>query len=411
MEADDPGDDASSSGQPKGDLASRLKERGMDLPSEMPSLTSLGGNGSTRLLLRRGDPIAPISSTSSTSAPVHAALSVSDAEKKRLFTPLSEQGVGAVEQEKKRREAGERDLLQEVRITLKKWVQDCMARDEKRQKLREKGWLKCRVQATFSEGLHEMMKELIARYGGALCADSEKDKDNKATPSWIVRKEKWVVGFDPAAFETFIEAHPEVIDMPESQIRTFVEKFVWDADADNIKIRDLYTALEGKFGPMPQSLKNRVKPMAAEVVGQKIKAESKQKGKKPNEKDGPAAKRQKTAGGPPSRLQNTADVHWMKDILAPLGLREDGGGPFVRCPTSLVGPLLQELKSLRTMEEFHEILKSTQIGKVVNSYRHHPSPKISQEAKELVAGWRDAATSRHHKTNGLAGKGPEVGAK
>merc|ERR1719220_671013 len=107
--------------------------------------------------------------------------------------------------------------------------------DDKREKLREKGCLKCRVQATFSEGLHEMMKELVARYGGALVADSEKDKDNKAAPSWLPRKEKWIVGFDPAAFETFIELHPEVIDLPESQIRTFVEKFVWDADAESMK--------------------------------------------------------------------------------------------------------------------------------------------------------------------------------
>merc|ERR1712012_1144042 len=127
-------------------------------------------------------------------------------------------------------------------------------------------------------------------------------------------------------------------------------------------------------GPMPQSFKNRVKPMAADVVSQKLKAEAKEKGKKTKEKDGPPTpKRLKAAGATtPSRLQNTNDVMWVKDILAPLGLREDGGGPIVRCPASVAGPLLQELRSLRFMENFHEILKSTQIGKVVNSYRHHP---------------------------------------
>merc|ERR1712151_244980 len=98
------------------------------------------------------------------------------------------------------------------------------------------------------------------------------------------------------------------------------------------------------------------------------------------------------------RLENTNDVMWMKDTLAPLGLSEDGGRPIVRCPTSIAGSLLQELKSLKSMGNLNEILKSTQIGKVVNSYRHHPSPKISEAARELVTGWKEAACS-HRKSN------------
>ena len=62
----------------------------------------------------------------------HVPLGISATEQKQLFTPLVQQGVGAVKAEQQRRKASERDLLEEVHATLKRWVQECLACEEKR---------------------------------------------------------------------------------------------------------------------------------------------------------------------------------------------------------------------------------------------------------------------------------------
>merc|ERR1712048_1461781 len=42
--------------------------------------------------------------------------------------------------------------------------------------------------------------------------------------------------------------------------------------------------------------------------------------------------------------------------------------------------------------EFRELLKSTQIGKVVNAFRKHPNSEVSATAKQLVTCWKAAIT-------------------
>ncbi|CAK0902628.1 unnamed protein product, partial [Prorocentrum cordatum] len=191
--------------------------RGLDLPTFdaapltgglSPDLTGgLGAAGGSRAKARAGrakadEPVA------------HAPLVTSSRERLQLFTPLAQQGAAAIRAETRLKEAGEKDLLEGVLGTLKSWVQECLAREERRNKLLAKGMLKCRVQATWSEGLHERIRRLVATYGGRLAADGEKE-NAPARPAWqLVRAEKWLVGFDAAAFEAFARAHPEVLGPP-----------------------------------------------------------------------------------------------------------------------------------------------------------------------------------------------------
>jgi len=64
---------------------------------------------------------------------VHAPLVTSSREKLQLFTPLAQQGAAAIRAETRLKEAGEKDLLEGVLGTLKSWVQECLAREERRQ--------------------------------------------------------------------------------------------------------------------------------------------------------------------------------------------------------------------------------------------------------------------------------------
>ena len=120
----------------------------------------------------------------------------------------------------------------------------------------EKGILKCRVQAQWSEGLREKMKELIASYGGKLIMESEKESRTngesapKEHPSWLARKEKWLVGFDVASFKAFMEKHPEAVEPPGAKVLACVENFIEEATLETICVRDLYEALEKHFGPL-----------------------------------------------------------------------------------------------------------------------------------------------------------------
>merc|ERR1712048_87911 len=158
----------------------------------------------------------------------HHQLAVSNAEQQQLFTPLAAQGAKAVEDEKRRKKETEQELLADVKSTLKKWVQECLTSEDKRKKLLEKGRLKCAFQATWSEGLNKKLKGLVENYGGKLVADGEKEGKEKK-PAWVtaaeLRKEKWLVAFDAAAFENFMRNHPEVVDPPEEGVKNTVRDY------------------------------------------------------------------------------------------------------------------------------------------------------------------------------------------
>jgi len=405
------GDEEAVAEQPRGDLASRLKSRGLQLPSEVPSLGSgshslSGGlpfslsapassNVGRGARTRCGASSSAVAAAAASAVPEHMPLGVSATEMKQLFTPLAQQGAGAIEEERRKKAEGEKDLLKEVRITLKRWVQECLAREEKRKRLLEKGVLKCRVQAKWSEGLHDHLKQLIASYKGKLTADCEKEnnggpgKPGEKYPAWLPRNERWLVGFDAAAFEAFVQAHPEVIEPPEAKVRLFVEEFVSsDSRADCGRLVEMCKALEAQFGPLRQPLLERAKLLAEDAISLRVKRGSKRKEAASEREPQQTGKRPRPEVLKIERMQDAA---WAAAVLAPMGLGGEGGGaPVMRVPASVAAPLLEGLRALEAAPCFHDALRGTQVGKVVNGYRNHPSSEIAGAARDLVAAWKAA---------------------
>lgn len=341
---------------PKGDLASRLKARGLNLPSG-----SFSAHAAVEL--------------ASTTA--HKALSVSAAEKKQLFTPLAQQGNAAVQAEKRRKTEAEDELLSGVKTTLRKWVQECLARDDKRQRFLEKGVMKCRVQAAWSEGLHERLQGLIAGYGGKLAADG--DKENHTRVKWIQTNEKWLVAFDAAAFERFMAAHPEVIDPSDTKLRCFLDDY---AGAGG-ELNSLDEALAKKFGPLRPATVSRARHLLEEVS-----AKGRKSAKRPRLQEASAG------NGELAAMRTVEDVAWAVGLLVPLGLRPEGVEPVLRSPSAVALPTLQALGALTQRKELRELLRATQVGKVVSALRHHPSSDVAAAAKELLAAWKSACASK-----------------
>jgi len=385
-------------GGTKVDLASRLKDKGISLPSASAAPVPLSG----------GIPVAPQNSDTAGVGTVHAPLSVTSSEKKQLFTPLANQGSKAIEAEQKRKAESEQDLLNGVRNMLKRWVQECLVKDDKRDKFLEKGSLKCRVQAKYSEGFHDKLKKMVNGYGGQLIADWEtkaaggkngSQDGGKKPPGWLPRDEKWLVSFDVAAFESFMRSHPEVVDPPAAKVRGFVDSFLQNIDVEAIRIKDLFQALETKFGHVRKAVLDRAKQMAADVINRRAEEEMKPgvKRKIDGAKGAPGPKKKKTTPKDESkeaRIETAEDVTWATATLAPMGLRDKDGDPIMRSPASISLPILEGLKALENMEDFRNLLKSTQIGKVVNNFRHHPSPEVSSAAKALVVGWKTRAAQK-----------------
>lgn len=412
---------------PKGDLASRVKSRGLQLPSDAPALSgaALGLSGG---LAARGPKGLP-------TAPEHRPLEVTALEKRQLFTPLMQQGSSAMEEEKRRRIAFEQDRLTEVKATLRRWVQECLAREDKRKRFLEKGVLKCRVQAKWSEGLHDALKQLIAGYKGKLLADGEKDGSAEKQPAWLPRNERWLVAFDGPAFEAYMAAHPQVVEPPEQRVRSFAEDFVaGQEEPDPKKLLQLGEALEKQFGPLRAPLVERAKHLAEESILSRIRkaaaadaAKKDKYKKKPKPADAEAAvaaaaaaaaekaaamekkrkereeKEKKNRDGNKrpkvAQMESLADAAWAASSLAPLGMAsaEAGSGergPAVRVPSEVAGPLLEGLKALKNSPAFHDALRSTNVGKVVNAYRHHPSAEVAAAAKALLASWKAACRER-----------------
>eukprot|EP00928_Gymnodinium_smaydae_P053727 TRINITY_DN37653_c0_g1_i1.p1 TRINITY_DN37653_c0_g1~~TRINITY_DN37653_c0_g1_i1.p1 ORF type:complete len:537 (-),score=180.21 TRINITY_DN37653_c0_g1_i1:411-1973(-) len=358
---------------PTGSLSSRLKDRGLDLtPIAIPERS-------------KGGVTAAVAQATS-----HAPLSTSSAEKSSLFTPIEagdKRKQQRLEEANQRRKEAEDKIMKGIEDQLKKWVKGCLASDDTRQKLLGKGMLKCRLQARWSEGLNERIKALVTSYGGKLATDGDKDPAARG-PAWAqaaeLRNERWLVGFDAAAFETFMKQHPETVDPPETSVREFVRSFIATADLDSISIKTVIEALREKFGAVRQALVNRAKAMVVEEVQKRQEGGGKGKRKgAPGDKKNPA-KRQKIGE---AIIETSQDVEWAGATLAPLGLKETGE-PVVRSPASVALPILNGLKALHENKEFHSMMKSTKIGKVINGLRRHPSAEVSGLSKELLATWK-----------------------
>jgi hypothetical protein len=380
--------------EPQGRLVDRLKGRGLEMSNTLNGVS-----------ISSASPSMP-------SVGLHAPLSVSSIEQKQIFTPLIQQGGRALEDQKKRREVGEQELLESVRITLKKWVQECLSSDEKQQKIRERGVLKCRVKAQWSDGLDRKLKDLVASYGGKLAADGEKDGATKA-PAWAtaaeLRTEKWMVGFDASAFEKFMKAHPETVDPPDPQVKAFVREFIAKVDLQTMKVKTLFEAMQAKFGHLRRPLLDRVKGIASDEITlfqEKLARIASAKKKESEQSESTRAflksmgrassmglGRKKVVKKDVVTIRRPEDVVWAEATLAPMGMRPDSDEPVVRSPAPVAVPILEGLTSFQDIPEFKELLRSTKIGKVVNAFRHHPNGEVAKAAKELVNGWKAALMS------------------
>jgi|ERR1712008_22106 len=268
---------------------------------------------------------------------------------------------------------------------------------DKSKRLQEKGLLKCRVHAKWSEGLHEKLKELIASYKGRLTADCEKENsaDGKP-PAWLPRQEKWLVGFDTAAFEAFMELHPEVIEPPPNKVRLLVEEFVSQdtGKLDQRRSRELKEALEARFGTLRPSLLEHVSSIAEEAImtRQHPKRGVKRKEGVDKEQAGQQQQGKKPRPGAP-RIEKARDAVWAAAVLAPLGVGGDGT-PIVKVPASVACLFLDGLLNFEQVPDFQQALKSTSLGKVVNSYRQHKNQEVAAAARDLVTAWKAALSSR-----------------
>ena len=128
------------------------------------------------------------------------------------------------------------------------------ARDEKSQKMVEKGRLCCQIQAPWSEGLHQMVKGLVTGYGGRLVVEGQKEGQADSKPTWLARNEKWIIAFDAAAFESYAKKHPEVVDPTESRFREFIKTFISLMEIERMTLGGLKEALEKRLGPLRPTL-------------------------------------------------------------------------------------------------------------------------------------------------------------
>jgi len=352
-------------------LADRLKQKGFQLPDEAPPV-----------------PLHSKIHSKVTAVGAHRELTISSRERVQLFTPLETRGSKAIKVEEKINKDCEQDLLKGVRKTLINWVQMCLANPDKRQQLHEKGLLKCRVQAQWSKDLNSDLHAFVEGFGGRIAANCEKENSASTRPAWenyAARDEKWIVGFDVAAFENFMKAHPRVLGPSDCKLRQFIEDHSRKVNVDNSTLRVLYEALEAQYGPLAESLKTRAKHIAAEAVNS-LSEERKSGSKRRDAND---------AGGPSKRgrvgLCSAEDAAWAAEVLAPLGMTPGSNVLAAKPPVDVMTPIMA---GLRHLEPSAELLKSTNLGIIVANYRQHPSPEIAGAAKELVAAWKAACLAK-----------------
>jgi len=86
---------------------------------------------------------------------------------------------------------------------------------------------------------------------------------------------------------------------------------------------------------------------------------------------------------------NEDDVKWAASVLAPLGLQKDGE-LVAKPPAEVALPILRGMRASESFDGLKNILKTSQVGKIVNGLRRHPDPDVARAAKELIEGWRAA---------------------
>ncbi|CAE8658766.1 unnamed protein product, partial [Polarella glacialis] len=92
-------------------------------------------------------------------------------------------------------------------------------------------------------------------------------------------------------------------------------------------------------------------------------------------------------------IGNESDVVWATSVLAPLGFKQDGD-LLIKPPSSVALPVLRGLKTLDFFPSLKNLLKSSQVGKVVNCLRRHSDPEVVRTSRDLLDGWKAVMAKR-----------------
>mmetsp|Transcript_38232 Transcript_38232/g.57060 ORF Transcript_38232/g.57060 Transcript_38232/m.57060 type:complete len:164 (+) Transcript_38232:1-492(+) len=162
-----------------------------------------------------------------------------------------------------------------------------------------------------------------------------------------------------------------------------------------MRVKDMYTALENRFGPLRRALLERAKQWAAEAVEKRMQEDQ----KKPEKKKGPVKRPVEAAEedeNKKARIETQQDVDWAVAVLAPLGFRTTTPDalPLVRPPAAVVAPILEGLQDLRGKKDFKDLLKKTQIGRAVSGLRRHSDREVAKTARSLVGNWKAACNKK-----------------
>mmetsp|Transcript_9013 Transcript_9013/g.16288 ORF Transcript_9013/g.16288 Transcript_9013/m.16288 type:complete len:345 (-) Transcript_9013:119-1153(-) len=275
---------------------------------------------------------------------------------RKLFTPLIKQGNSAVQEELRRKADDEQHLADGMRQTILRWVQECFAREGKRTSLAEKGVLKCQVQAKWSSAVNEALKAHVAQYGAVARAESE-SKGQGEMSDWIPKKERWIVTFDAQALHTFASKHPHVVEPDTATVWQFARDYAKQHKKD---LQGLHAALEAKFGPVRLACSRRLESLLQ-------------------------------AGSASPTMASSQDAIWAASVLAPFGLAQDGT-LLVHPPAYHALPVLKKLQLLLegSGSNLREVLRESDLGKVVNGLRKHDNLEVVALAKSLLVSWKSA---------------------
>merc|ERR1712113_307751 len=160
---------------------------------------------------------------------------------------------------------------------------------------------------------------------------------------------------------------------------------------------DMFREINSKFNAVRRPLLERCKVWAGAAIEKKMKELEKEEAKgavpkKAKGSEGQPIPKQFIAGGgdhfdesESAKIVDEKDVQWAIVLMAPWGFSTTEGDPkpILRSPQVVVMPLLAGLKDLEKQKNFRELLRTTNLGKAVNSLRLHPP---SAEVKKVAKG-------------------------
>eukprot|EP00971_Amphidinium_carterae_P174720 3463077-Amphidinium_carterae.1 len=93
-------------------------------------------------------------------------------------------------------------------------------------------------------------------------------------------------------------------------------------------------------------------------------------------------------------MASTQDAKWAASVLAPFGLRQDGT-LVVNPPVGLAVSVLKKLQHMeeRSGDTLRDLLRDSDLGKVVNGLRKNDNSEVAALAKSLLVSWKSACSA------------------